>query len=795
MYTRRYRAALVLAFLFASGTPALSQSDATIRRAALAESSQVLERRQQSGSFFLVAGRRAGFFGYEGRSFESWVYPLKIAEDFRLSFALEGYPLEIPASDIAVTIAARPEATVLTYAHAAFTVRQILFAPIDEPGAVMLLDVDTRLPMRITGSFKPRLRLFWPAGLMTPNVEWDSREHAYFITEETRRFVGVIGSPGATELSLQPYQEEPRDEPTRFVVRGTPEEFAAGFVPVVFAASVEGRDPARASYRKILAAPLELLAQARAHYERLARETVRIETPDPRLDEAFAWAKVGIDKSVATNPFLGTGLVAGFRTSGESERPGFAWYFGRDALWTALATTSEGDWATTKTALEFLERFQRADGRIPHEISQSAPLVDWFEKYGYGWASADATPLFVIAHADYWRASGDDAFLRAHWPAISRAYAWSAATDPDGNGLLNNTKVGHGWVEGGALYPPHEEIYMQGLWVEASRAVAEMATAAGDAALAAAATQAAERTRSATERTYWLADRGFYAYATNLPGREVPTAEPGPNRARRQTRIDELTRQPIFDEDTILPAVPLWWRVLDRDRAQSTIDHLGDASIATDWGSRIVSNRSKVYDPLAYHYGSVWPLFTGWVAVGSYRYGRPHVGYQATMANALLTSANALGYVTELLSGDFNTPFGRSSHVQAWSEAMVVTPVLRGLFGLEARDRGKTIEIAPSMPADWNRAAVRGFAAGARRVDVEMRRASGALEIQVSPAAGDAPSGVTRLDLAPSLPLDARIVEVRADGKPLTFEVDRIGDVQRVRAAAELSARPDSNRP
>jgi hypothetical protein len=121
---------------------------------------------------------------------------------------------------------------------------------------------------------------------------------------------------------------------------------------------------------------------------------------------------------------------------------------------------------------------------------------------------------------------------------------------------------------------------------------------------------------------------------------------------------------------------------------------------------------------------------------------------------------------------------------------MVVTPVLRGLFGLEAKDRGRTIEIAPSLPADWDRAAVRGFAAGTRRVDVEFRRVPGALEIRVSPAAGDQPAGTTRLDLAPSLPLDARVVEVRADGKPIKFQVERIGDVQRVLASVDLGAKP-----
>jgi glycogen debranching enzyme len=204
-----------------------------------------------------------------------------------------------------------------------------------------------------------------------------------------------------------------------------------------------------------------------AYYRRLDQETVSVQTPDERVNRAFQWAKVGVDKGVATNPQLGIGLLAGFRTSGESERPGFAWFFGRDALWTALAITSYGDYATVRTALDFLKQFQRDDGKIPHEISQSASLTPWFTKFGYPWASADATPLFVAAHAEYWRATGDDGFIKDAWPSLLKAYRFSAATDTDGNVLIENTNVGHGWVEGGALYPPHEEVYMQGLWIEA----------------------------------------------------------------------------------------------------------------------------------------------------------------------------------------------------------------------------------------------------------------------------------------------------------------------------------------
>ncbi|MBA3248259.1 MAG: amylo-alpha-1,6-glucosidase, partial [Pyrinomonadaceae bacterium] len=527
-----------------------------------------------------------------------------------------------------------------------------------------------------------------------------------------------------------------------------------------------------------------LYEQNVAYYERLQNETVIIDTPDDQLDSTFGWAKVGVDKGIVTNPLLGTGLVAGYRTSGESERPGFAWFFGRDALWTAFALNSYGDFNATRTALEFLKKFQRADGKIPHEISQSASLIPWFTDYPYPWASADATPLYVITHADYWRASGDRKFLQDNWESIVKAYRFTEATDTDNNGLVENTKFGHGWVEGGVLYPPHEEIYQQGIWIEASRNLAEMAEVLNDTELKTRALKNAERTRAATEQTYWLPQRGFYAYATKRPTAEAPVAEPGPNRARRQIRLNDLKDATLYDEDTVLPAVPLWWRTLLDERAQSEIDHLGSGALATDWGARIISNGSRLYDPLSYHYGSVWPLFTGWASMGAYRYGRPHVGYQALMANALLTYQGALGYVTELLSGDFNAPFGRSSHHQIWSEAMVITPAVRGLLGIEVTGGGTILRFAPQLPAHWERVEVRNVAAGQSHYDLRLTRTHERLTITArqsappSSAAGQTVGQPSTLIVAPAFPLDARVRGVTVRGRPAQLKLTRAGDVQ-----------------
>ena len=200
--------------------------------------------------------------------------------------------------------------------------------------------------------------------------------------------------------------------------------------------------------------------------------------------------------------------------------------------------------------------------------------------------------------------------------------------------------------------------------------MAEIADAMGEPALAGEARAAAERTRVAVEKTYWLPERGFYGFATTVPRRSRPG--PSPGRTGEEAGSPRRARECPFRGRGHRAArgSPLVGAARGR-QGPVQLDHIGGGALATDWGARILSNTSRLYDPLSYHYGSVWPLFTGWASVGAYRYGRPHVGYQALMANALLRSRSAMGYVTELLSGDFNAPFGRSSDHQVWSEAMV----------------------------------------------------------------------------------------------------------------------------
>src|SRR5262249_31056724 len=136
---------------------------------------------------------------------------------------------------------------------------------------------------------------------------------------------------------------------------------------------------------------------------------------------------------------------------------------------------------------------------------------------------------------------------------------------------------------------------------------------------------------------------------------------------------------------------------------------------------------------MSYHQGSVWPLFTGWAALAEYRAGQPLAGYQLLMENANQTKTQDLGAVTELLSGDFFVPFGRSTSHQLWSSAMVITPTLRGLFGISIDAQTKTITVNPHLPADWKEAAVKNLRIGGEETDITFEREGAMLRIGLSP--------------------------------------------------------------
>ncbi|HUE87438.1 MAG TPA: hypothetical protein VMO26_15290 [Vicinamibacterales bacterium] len=140
-----------------------------------------------TGRFMEASGRRAAFLGRTDGRFEAWVYPLKVLHDFELAFQTPAYADPIPGASLVVGADVRPEASTVRYAHAAFTADATWLVPIDGQGGVVLLDVDTSVPLTILVRFRPDLKPMWPAALGGQFSFWDATTKAFVVGEASRK--------------------------------------------------------------------------------------------------------------------------------------------------------------------------------------------------------------------------------------------------------------------------------------------------------------------------------------------------------------------------------------------------------------------------------------------------------------------------------------------------------------------------------------------------------------------------------------------------------------------------------
>jgi glycogen debranching enzyme len=691
---------------------------------------------------FSVVGPRGAVLGQQDGSFEVWLFPWKILSDVRITARMDNYPVPIDVNDRASSIEVRPYATIITFSHANFTVREIILAPkqtADSAGALVLYQIEAVRPMTLTFSFTPNMQRMWPAESDDrPSPEWvntDGSSGFYMLHLNFPDHAAAIAMPTAKPGIMEPYQERAASYPLQFVLHFDPASDAHTIFPMLIALG----NTTATSTKEALADQIGTFDRSvrsiyeanQKYYANLLASSMSIETPDAKLNDAFAWAEVSIDQlRVETTPdHSEEGLTAGFLGSGDSVRPGFGWFFGRDALWTIYALNSDGNFATTRKAIEFLLDRQSPEGKIMHEWSQTADLVDW-KSLPYEYRAADSTPLLSMTMNDYLRISGDKDFIAAHWENLERAWKFECSHDTDGDGILSNSE-GTAWVESWVPSMPRQEIYLAALDEQASLAFANLARATGHNDLASQADARATHLRELIEKQYFVPADDFYAFSWNGAGS-------------------------IDTTPTIFPSVAWWDGDYSLDRSQAMLSRWASAEFSTDWGTRLTSDRVSFYDPISYHQGSVWPLFTGWVSVAEYRTGHSLSGYAHLMQNADLTWSQDLGSVTELLSGRFFQPLGRSSAHQLWSSAMVISPVVRGLLGLTWDVPSHTLSVTPHLPADWQDATVRNVPFGNRRLDLRFTRSASELVVD----AIHAPPGMVLASQAPGARMQANTIHI-----------------------------------
>jgi glycogen debranching enzyme len=700
---------------------ALGQTPSLPDRLDLMPPEPAIQKPAQSSHYLESVGRRGAILGTEDGTFEAWLNPIKLVRDFRLSVYFDGALEPVDLAEMAETVAVSPGRVTITHSHAAFTVKQTWIAAVDEAALMVLLEIDTNRPLRLRASFVPEMKPMWPASFGGQSSYFDEKENAFILDEGLGRYSMIIGSPLFSAHSEQVGHQLPGRR-ILAELEVTPEIAQRHTIPIVFASSPE-------LYRRVLAHVAGMVAQSDAYYRSFEARTLRVRTPDAALNDAVQWAKFAIEKGWACNDGVGCGLVAGYARSGESERPGFAWYFGGDALMNVWSVVDYGDFDRARAALEFLREHQRADGKFEHELTQSAALLDW-GKYPYGYYHADTTPLYLVSAWRYVARSGDLEFLHASWGSIEKAYQYCIGA-LDADGLLSNRRAGAGAVETGALSGRvANDIYLQGVWLAALSAYTRLADASGHTPADAAAR--ADRAQAALNQ-WWIESQATFAFA-------------------------RLTDGTMYGAQSAWQGLALAFGGLDPAKAAKAAAHLSRPELTTDWGARLFATDSPNYDPLSYNDGSVWPFVTGFAILGEYANHQAAGALRHLHGTAAMNGLNAVGFIPEYLSGERAQALPHAVPHQLFSSSAVVNPLVSGMLGLEGDAIRRTLTVRPHLPQTWS-VEFANYRVGKSTVSGAIRRSQG--EARVSLTISGEPLEVT---ISPAFAPGATMISAEANG-------------------------------
>lgn len=648
-------------------------------------------------------GLRAFAGGYSEDGLEFWTSPLQIASGYTLEFIEPGTE-PIQGIGLLSSVEVDPLGVTRIYTGPDFQVRERIATQGREPGVwVQFQILEGSGDLRIRANFRPSLNLMWPAAVGGQEIAWDEGAKGFLLSEPSKRFKALVSSPQASDHT-QPNNDRRNSEFGRpLFLQLEPYPCVVGHcASLVFAGQSEKDEDVHAT-------TVALLRSAGITDEEGAKrfdfsERMKITTPDADANRALRWAQIALEQAWTCNARLGCGLVAGYGPSHGARRPQYAWYFAGDGLVATRALVHEGRYERAAEELDFILRYQHPDnGMLWHEMSQSAGFVDWAKDYEYMYVHVDIAFQFLEVLAEYDRASGDDAFLRAHWPKVLKAYQYCLSTLDAGDGL---PRVPHDKMSGNEQDRLTDELTLSAAWVDAASAMSGLAEAMGDAKLAAQAKSAAERARTSIRTRYRDTQAGRWISGFKRSG------EPG-----------ESFSYADLAAIASGAAAP--------EEAAATFDRLQSPAYLTAWGLRSKPTSASDYDPEAYSRGSVWGLGSAAASERMWRSGRATQAAELWRRLAPWAAQDSLGHMHEVQSGTTFTPQSESVPEQTWSSAAFLSAAIGGMLGLEADARHNVLRFAPQPPQTWRSLKVECVRVGKSVVDLQWRNEDGKVSLEV----------------------------------------------------------------
>ena len=407
--------------------------------------------------------------------------------------------------------------------------------------------------------------------------------------------------------------------------------------------------------------------------------------------------------------------------------PWFATMFGRDSIIAAYQSLMLNPQLASETlrVLASLQGKEKNDwrdeepGKILHEYREGEMTRAGEMPFGPYYGSVDATPLWLILLSETFNWTADEQLVKDLLPNAYRALEWiDSYGDLDGDGFIEYQRrsskglANQGWKDswdaimhhdGEVAKSPIALCEVQGYVYEAKYRMASLMRSFGDVKTADRLRKDSAEMAKRFEKAFWMPKLGFYAMALD--------------REKRQTQVVSSN-----------PGHLLFTRMLPLERAKAITQRFMHDDMFSGWGWRTMSRNERIFNPLSYHRGSVWPHDNSLIAHGMalYEFREP--------ANHLFTglfeaALNFRDYrLPELFCGiqrrehDEPVQYPVSCSPQAWASGSVFLMLLSVLGIRPSAARRELNIVNPALPDFLENLSIRNMRVGGSRVGLDFTR-------------------------------------------------------------------------